>query len=179
MQKREEKTGSLDIESIKRLTGLQIPTAFAVMRYSARVKTEALLWFGFYKILNAFKKIFKKPIREKEDDVYQAIKDGIRCMKRETEISILFHFKNYRENIKFQYLFKLIETTSSHYFETLVNRFQAYNTDLVELTQLIDEKRIDKERVFKILRDTEEKALALYKRIDQINNVLTEISDGG
>jgi len=29
------------------------------------------------------------------------------------------------------------------------------------------------------LRDTEEKALALYKRIDQINNVLTEISDGG
>lgn len=178
MQKREGKTGSLDIESIKRLSGLQIPTAFAVMRYSARVKTEAVLRFGFYKILNTFKKIFKKPIREKEDDVYQAIKDGIRCMKRETEISILFHFKNYRENIKFQYLFKLIETASSHYFETLVNRFQAYNTDLVELTQLIDEKRIDKERVFKILRDTEEKILNIYKRIDKIDSALTGISDG-
>ncbi|MBA4366822.1 MAG: hypothetical protein C0403_04200 [Desulfobacterium sp.] len=177
VQNLEEKTGSPDIESIKRLTGLQIPTAFAVMRYSARVKTEAVLRLGFYKILNAFKKIFKKSIREKEDDVYQAIKDGIRCMKRETEISILFHFKNYRENIKFQYLFKLIETTSSYYFEALLSRFQAYNTDLVELTQLIDEKRIDKERVFKILRDTEAKSFDIYKRIDKINRTLTEISD--
>lgn len=174
----EEKTGSPDIETIKRLTGLQIPTAFAVMRYSARIKTEAVLRFGFYKILNAFKKLIKKSVREKKDDVYQAIKDGVRCMKRETEISILFHFKNYRENIKFQYLFKLIETMSSHYFETLLSRFQAYNTDLAELTQLIDEKRIDKERVFKILRDTEVKAFDVCKRIDKINRALIEVANG-
>lgn len=172
-----EKTEKPDMESIKRLSGLQIPTAFAVMRYSARVKTEAVLWFGFYKILNVFKKMLKRPVREKEDDVYQALKDGIRRMKRETEQSILFHFKNYRENIKFQYLFTLIESTASHYAEMLFNRFQAYNTDLVELTQLIDEKRIDKERVFAILKDTETASLEVHKRIKKVNESVTEISD--
>jgi hypothetical protein len=172
------KAGSPDIESIKRLTGMKIPIIFAVMRYSTRIKTEAVLRLGFYKILNVFKKIFKKPVRGKEDDVYQALEDGVRRMKRETELSILFHFKNYRENIKFQYLFKMVDTVSAHYFEALLSRFQAYNTDLVELTQLIDEKRIDKERVFTILKDTEAASLEVHRRIEKVNVALTEIAGG-
>jgi len=168
---------STDIESIKRLIGLRIPAAAANMRYSARIKTEAVLRFGFYKILKVFKKIIKKPYREKEDDVYQALRDGIRRMKRETENSILFHFKNYRENIKFQYIFKLVEVVSNSYYEVLLDRFQAYNTDLSELTDLIGEKRIDKERVYKILKETETASNEIIKRIDRMDRDMADTNE--
>ncbi|MBW1898719.1 MAG: hypothetical protein JRI61_06620 [Deltaproteobacteria bacterium] len=162
-----------DIKSIKRIIDLRIPAAVANMRYSVRIKTEAVLRFGIYKILKVFKKVIKKPHREKEDDVYQALRDGIRRMKRETENSILFHFKNYRENIKFQYIFKLIEVVSNSYYEALLDRFQAYNTDLSELTDLIGEKRIDKERVYKLLKETETASNEIIKRIDSVDGDMT------
>ncbi|MFO7560738.1 MAG: dynamin family protein [Desulfobacterales bacterium] len=163
-----------DIESTKRLIGLRIPAASATMRYSARIKTEAVLRLGFYKILKAFKKLIKKPYRAKEDDVYQALQDGIRRMKRETENSIIFHFKNYRENIKFQYIFKLVDVVSNSYYEILLDRFQAYNTDLSELTDLIGEKRIDKERVYKILKEMETESNEMIKRMNRMDRDMTD-----
>ena len=168
---------SPDIESIKRLIGLRIPAAAATMHYSARIKTEAVLRFGFYKILKVFKKIIKKPHREKEDDVYQALRVGIRRMKREMENSILFHFKNYRENIKFQYIFKLVDVVSNSYYEILLDRFQAYNTDLSELTDLIGEKRIDKERVYKILKEMETASNEMIKRINRVDRDMADINE--
>jgi hypothetical protein len=158
-----------DIESIKRLTDLRIPAAAATMHYSAAIRTEAVLRLGFYRILKIFKKIIKKPHREKEDDVYQALRDGVRRMKREMENTILFHFKNYRENIKFQYIFKLVDMVSNSRYEVLLERFQAFNTDLSELAGLIGEKRIDKERVCTVLKETETATNEIMKRIGNVD----------
>jgi hypothetical protein len=59
-------------------------------------------------------------------------------MKGETENAIIFHFKNYRENFKFQYAFKLVDFSSAHLHSALLEKLRAYDTDLTELTQVME-----------------------------------------
>jgi len=157
-----------DIETVKRIFGLKISPAVAVMQYSARIKTEAVLRFGFYSVLNLFRKILKKPVQGKQADAILALKDGIRRMKRETERSIVSHFKNYRENIKFQYIFKLADAVSNRYYDILTERFQTYITELALLISLVNQKRIDKEQLFNILKEIDDDVQKIRIRISKV-----------
>ena len=42
--------------------------------------------------------------------------------KPETEKAVVFHFKNYRENLKFQYMFVLADAIARMMSETLISR---------------------------------------------------------
>ncbi|UCD33716.1 MAG: dynamin family protein [Desulfobacterales bacterium] len=139
------------IDPIKDITGLTIPPAVATMRYTAGIKTEAVMRLGFYTILKVFKKLLKKSIRDSSEGELLALKYSILRMKRETERSVVFHFKDYRENIKFQYIFKLVEAVSNSHYQTLLNRFQSHASDLSDIVDLIDNKKIDKEHASDIL----------------------------
>ena len=50
----------LDMDAIKTETGLTLPPLVAAMRYSARIKTEAMMRLGAYSFIGLFKKILKK-----------------------------------------------------------------------------------------------------------------------
>ncbi len=163
------------MESVKMMAGLKVPAASAMMRYSARVKTEAFMRLGFYAMVNVLKKILKKPILKEKQDAFQALEDGVRRLKRETEQSVLYYFKNYKENIKFQYLFKLVEVIAAALHQRMIDRFQAYITDLSALTDLLDEKRIDKERIHGILEDVGRKAEASSATIASLDSKLTKL----
>ncbi len=172
----EEGLNMLDMTSIKGQRGLHIPPVVAIMRYSARIKTEAIMHLGFYSILTLYRRIFKKSVKNKKEESVLALKQGVKRMKHETEQSILFHMKNYQENIKFQYLFKLTEAVADNYYEVLLDRFQAYITDLSQVTTLIGEKRIDKEQVYKILHEME---LDLQNLSLSINGFSDELYETG
>lgn len=159
---------SPDIEAVKGISGLKVNPAAAVMRYSARVKTEAVLRFGFYSVLNLFKKVLKKPARDRKSDAVLALKDGIRRMKREAEESIVFHFKNYRENIKFQYILKLSDAVSKRYYDILTERFETYITELDAFTSLVNQKRIDKTRLFNVLKEIDEDVRNINASIGEV-----------
>ncbi len=162
----------LDIEGIKNRKNLHIPPAIAVMRYSARIKTEAIVHLGFYSIAALYRRIFKKSAGPNKEELFLALKQGVKRMKYETEQSLLFHMKNYRENIKFQYLFKLTEAVADSFYEILLDRFQAYITDLSQVTSLLSEKRIDKERIYTILHEMEADLNKLGKEISGLNSEL-------
>jgi hypothetical protein len=140
----------------------------AVMRYSARTKTEAVLRFGFYGMLNFIRKVLKKPTQDRKADAKRALKDGIQRMKHETEKSIASHFKNYRENIKFQYVFKLVDAFSNRYYNILTERFHAYISELTSLTSLVDQKRIDKKQLFNILKEIDVDIQEISNRINEV-----------
>jgi predicted transcriptional regulator len=100
-------------------------------------------------------------------------------MKRETEKSVVFHFKDYQENIKFQYIYKLIEAASNSLYETLVDRFQVYGTDLSDIVELINNKLINKQQASEILKNMEQASVGINGRINIIrekiaSNGLTE-----
>ena len=138
------------------------------MRYTAKIKTEAVMRLGFYTVVKVFKRLLKKPIGSHNEEAVLALKDGVLRMKRETEKSILFHFKDYRENLKFQYIFKLVEAVSNSHHQALLDRFRAYVADLSDIVGLISNKRIDKEQAFEILKEMEMTSKKINNRISKV-----------
>jgi len=127
-----------------------------------------------------FKKLLKKPIQSKNEQEVLALKDGVLRMKRETEKSVVYHFKDYQENIKFQYIYKLIEAASNSLYEALTDRFRAYVADLSNIVELINNKLIDKQQASEILKEMEQTSIGIDERINIIREKieLIELTDG-
>ncbi|MBW1820988.1 MAG: hypothetical protein JRI92_04355 [Deltaproteobacteria bacterium] len=146
-----------DMDSIKETSRLKMPPVITFIRYSAKIKTEAVMKLGFLSVIRIFKKIIKKPISENNSDEIEALKSGIRRMKRETEKSIIFHLNDYRENVKFKYLIKLVDVVSGVLDQELLRGFNNYADDLLRLNERINSKKVDKklthEILAKIMRD--------------------------
>jgi len=157
-----------DPESLKQLTGLKIPPLIAMMHYTTKVKTEAIMRLGFYAVVNVFKKLFKKPVQNKNSKEFLALKDAVSQIKNEIEKSVTLLFKDYKENLKFQYFFKLVEMVSNNFYQVLLDHFQAYVTDLSEISNFINEKRIDKERVSGTLKNMEVTCKEINERIESV-----------
>jgi hypothetical protein len=155
-----------DMEAIKGIIGLKLPPAVTSMRYSHQIKTEAVLRLGFYRIISGLKKLFRKTTKDQYSEAILALKKSVVRMKRETERSILFHFKDYRENIKFQYIFKLVEAVSNSLYDSLFDRFQTYAEDLSKMVELADSNRSDKERASEILTEMRQVSEEINQRIE-------------
>ena len=175
LEKNQERIGLPDIDSIKGIAGLALPPAVASMNYTARVKTQAVIRLGFYTVLKFFKKFLKKPIQGKNEQEVLALKDGVLRVKRETEKSVVFHFKDYQENIKFQYIYKLIEVASNSLYESLIDRFRVYVTDLSDMVELINNKLVDKKQASEILKEMEQTSVRIDGRINIIREKLESI----
>ena len=80
----------------------------------------------------------------------------------------MFHFKNYRENIKFQYIFKLADAVSNRYYDILTEQFQTYITELTSLISLVNQKRIDKEQLFNILKEIDGEMEDINIKINEV-----------
>jgi len=141
------------MDAIKEASGLKIPPVITFIRYSAKIKTQAVMKLGFLSVLRIFKKIFKKPIVKKNSDEIEALRSGIRRMKRETEKTIVFHLNDYRENVKFKYLFNLVDIVSDTLGQELLYGFNNYTGDLSRLNERINIKQVDKKQTHEILEE--------------------------
>jgi GTPase SAR1 family protein len=166
-----------DISTIKSITGLTLPPLAAYMRYTAKMKTEATMRLGLYKVLKIFKRFLKKPIQGKSEGEINALRDGVLRVKREMEKSVISHLKDYQENIKFQYIYKLVEAESNSLYETLLDRFQVYGADLSSIVDLINNKMIDREQTDETMKtmafncsEMGEKINGLRERIETIDS---------
>lgn len=168
LQKRPPKINLPDMDSIKSMIGLSLPPAEASLRYTARMKTEAVVRLGFYTAVKIFKRLIKKPVQRKNEGEILALKDGVLQMKRETERSIIFLFKDYQENLKFQYIFKLVEAVSNKLYDALLDRFQAYVADLSNVVDLISNKKLDKQRTSELLKEMELISQEISQRITAV-----------
>jgi GTPase SAR1 family protein len=157
----EEHRTLLDLEEVKKVAGLKLPAAATSMRYSAKVRTEAVVRLGVYRVLKLFKKAFRKPLKNEHEEQMLALADGVKRMKGETEAALIFHFKNYRENFKFQYAFKLVDFATAHIHRTLLERLRAYETDLTELTGVMETRGDQRERMIALM----DKATAELQKI--------------
>ena len=141
-----------DIGTIKSITGITLPPVAAYMRYTAKMKSEATMRLGLYKVVSIFKKLLKKPIQGQNEGEIFALRDSVLRMKGEMEKSVISHLKDYQENIKFQYIYKLVDAESDTFYESLLDRFQVYGTDLSDILDLIDDKMIDREETSEMMK---------------------------
>lgn len=152
---------SIDIHELKRTTGLELPPAAATMNYSTAIRTEAVMRLGAYHFWQRFKRLLRRPAQNDAASAVSALKSAVRRMKSETRESILFHFKNYRENLKFQYIFKLVDTVSQHIHDSMTERFHDYAKDLSQMTALTTARQEDRIRL-------SEDVLAVASEIEDI-----------
>ncbi len=164
-----------DLETIRKMAGLSLPPAAATMRYSAQIKTEAVMRFGFYKIVNLVKKAMKKSADKVHQEQFLALASGVKRMKRETERSILFHLKDYKENIKFQYMLKLADSAAAALYSQMLERFQHHGADLSKLVDLMVEQRLDKEKVSASLDRMGETSRRLQEKIGHLKADLHQL----
>jgi len=165
-----------ELEAIRKMAGLSLPPAAATMRYSAQIKTEAVMRFGFYKIVNLVKKAMKKTEDKAHGEQFLALTSGIKRMKRETERSILFHMKDYRENIKFQYMLKLADAAASALYSQVQERFQHHGADLSRMVDLMGEEWLDKEALSASLAKMGEASRALQDKISSLRSDLEQLN---
>lgn len=154
--------------AIKRTAGVQFPPAVMTMQYSAKIKTEAVLRLGFYTVLTLLKRVFKKPMQSEREKEINALSDSIRRMRREMQESVVSHFIDYKENIKFQYIIKLVDAVSNTVKETLLNRFQSYVDSLLQMMSLIDTKQLDEAHASEVLDEMEGRTTEIQADLQQI-----------
>jgi GTPase SAR1 family protein len=146
---------SVDMEGLKRRDALSAPPLVSTFRYTAKIRTEAIMRRGFYNVVKILKKLMKKPIQNEKEGELFALKDGVKRIKKETESSIVFHLKDYKENLKFQYLYKLVDSVSENLLETLLDLFNVFTTDMSEMAGLVDAEQSAKEKAVEILKSME------------------------
>jgi len=149
---RPETTGVPSIESLLSSSGIRMTSLSATIGYTARIRTEAILRHGFYRVVTGFKKILKKPVVSGEEDL-RALKEGMVRIKRETRQALAFHLKDYQENLKFKYLFSLAETATQRLSQAVTEQLQAYSADFGTLADRLSSKQEDKQRAAAALAD--------------------------
>ncbi len=158
----------VDINSAKQINKITLPAATAMIRYSAKIKTEAIMRLGFYKMLRWFRKYLNKNPQQPQQDVILALKDGMRRAKRETQKSLLFHIEDYKENIKFQYVFKLVDAVANRLYEDQVAQFQAFGSDLGKLTDCVMKRKQDKKMILNHIQSLQKQLNRLQHRLESI-----------
>jgi hypothetical protein len=147
-----EGIGLPSIETLLQHAGLSVPPLATTIAYTARIRTHAVLRRGVYRAVSGFKKIMKKPVTHGEDDV-RAIQEAMRAIKRETRQSLEFHLKDYQENLKFKYLFRLAEMVARGYEQAVGQQLQAYSADFGVLADRLGTQQGDREKAAALLAD--------------------------
>ena len=89
-------------------------------------------------------------------------------VKRETEKSIISHFKDYKENIKYQYVLRLVDAVAGQLHEELTERLNVYASDLSMFVDRINNKRIDKEHLSRTMNELVLSTERVSSRIDTL-----------
>lgn len=147
-----------DLDAVKSGIALRLPSMAISLQYSARIRSEAVARLGCYTLRSWIVRLFKKTLPNRKEDEVHALKDGMARIKQETERSIVSHFTDYRENLKFQYLFKLADAAFAALLACLMDRFDAYSMDVTRLSLEADGHQNNKDRMSQSLNDLRSKA---------------------
>ena len=91
-------------------------------------------------------------------------------MKKETIKSIFENFQDIRENIKFQYFYKLLDQSSEILIQSLSNSLKVLNTDLKKMSKLNDLEEDKKDKLICQLADLKSASLNIIKELNIIKN---------
>jgi hypothetical protein len=163
------------VESIKRIANLSPPPAQNTMRYSAMIRSDAVLRLGFYAAVRFIKGVLRKQTTPGEERL-NALRDGVKGIKRETEKSLRAHFMDYRENLKFQYLNKLADHVSAYVFETLTDRFNLYDTDLSGLEKLLQGRDSGRQDIISKLKSLRTERDGIFGALQRAESEMAEFA---
>jgi len=166
----------LDMDAIKRLAGVELPSTTAVLQYYSKVKAETFVRLGLYSAKKFFRKMIRKPLEDEKEGEVHALQDAARLIKIETEKSIMFHFENYRENFKFQYMSRLLVTSSEHLHQRLTERLQSYSSDMKSMEGVIRKKGADRDELIAFLDRATHSVELMQRSVDSVRDSIGRVN---
>ena len=140
----------LDLDYIKKLYKIALPSIKSALEYSIMLGTETVLRFGIYKFWTHIKSILK---REKEEsdtkEKIKALEDGLKKIKRQSLESIQFSILNYKENLKYQYAIALIDSCKQYLIEKMDEYLRQNIESFLHMERQIKKEEFDKELFLK------------------------------
>ncbi|OQY11397.1 MAG: hypothetical protein B6I31_05030 [Desulfobacteraceae bacterium 4572_19] len=121
-----------DTEALKKLLGLKLPSNVIPVRYSAKIRTEAVMRFRFYKIVNFVRRVLHKPVKKDQNESYLALYGNVLGLKRETKKAVKQYIVSYKETLKLEYFTKFVDALSNSINENVLDMLKLYVTDLQE-----------------------------------------------
>ncbi len=163
---------SPSVASVKSDTGLSIPTLTTTMRYTARIKTEAILRLGLYNTVKSVKKLLKKPVSDRPDSALRSLDHSVQRIKEQMKESIRDQFMDYKENLKYQYVFRLVDTISSRLYESLTDRMRTFSGSLQDMKGLVDNERVAKDQLVEQFASMQTSLSLLVEKIANIEQLV-------
>lgn len=173
-QRPSKRVQSPDIALVKSDANLNIPPLVTTMRYSTRIKTDAILRLGFYGTLKTVRKLFKKKTGGELESAIRSLEDSVRRIKEEIQESITAHHMDYKENLKYQYLFKLVDMVSSTLYEALVDRVRAFTGSLSDISGLMENQRISRDQIVNEFVSLENLANGVLDKVREAERLVEE-----
>jgi GTPase SAR1 family protein len=162
-----ESTAIPGVASLLRNSGVGHPPLASALNYTARLRTEAVLRRGFYRVVSGFKKVLKRPVQTGEEDT-RALQEGLERIRRETLHSLIFQLEDYRENIKFKYLFMQIEMAAGRLSQAVAEQLHTYAADFGALAQGVNTRQEDKAQAVAVLASMSHECRRIQETIDQL-----------
>jgi len=163
-----------DIAMVKSDTNLSIPPLVTTMRYSVRIKTDAILRLGFYSTLKTVRKLFKKKTGGELESAMRSLEDSVRRIKEQIQESIAAHHVDYKENLKYQYLFKLADMVSSTLYEALVDRVRAFTGSLSDISGLMENQWVARDQIVEEFVSLENLVSGVLDKVRKVERLVGE-----
>lgn len=164
--------GVPSVETFLRNSGLSLPPLVTTIRYTTKIRTDAVLRRGLYRVVTGYKKILKKPVRSGEEDA-RALSIGMLRIKRETQHSLVFQLKDYQENLKFKYLFRLSEMVANRLSQAAAQLLQSYSSDFGTMVEHASTQQSDKERASVLLEDMNLRCQRIAEDLGRLKQTLS------
>lgn len=155
----------VDLISAKRILGLTYPGASFATAYSARIRVDALVSFGFYRLMEIFAKILKTGARTATTS---SLKKAEKQIKKEALRSVIEHLNSYRERVWKKYLFPLLKAVARDFQDKTMERFHLSHIETAEIETLMGEAREKKEYQLNRLGEIESVLHNVLGRIDSL-----------
>lgn len=151
-----------------------MPSFVSTLQFGADIRVESILKLGMYRGIRLLKKILKRPERDggPDRDTLLALANALRRIKKETRTSLVSSINGYKENLKYQYFYTVVDAMAGEMLEAAMDRFRVFSTDMSHLEGLVESAQDEKDRTVAVLRELADQSRRLRDSIGLIEKSL-------
>lgn len=139
---------AVDLETVKRIAGIEMPDLYLDPRYSGRIRAGSLAGFG----IDSMAQVLRKFLNKNETlSMERGFNRACARMKKEVLKSILKNLSDYESTLKNQYFYPLVEAYLRSFHEVLSERFRAGGIEIEKMEELVRKEQSEKDEQKKFL----------------------------
>ncbi|MCF8044724.1 MAG: hypothetical protein K9J83_02600, partial [Desulfarculaceae bacterium] len=155
----------VDLETVKRIAGIELPDLSLTARYSGRIRAESLAGFGIDSMVQVFRKFLN---RDETLSMEKGFNRACARMKKEALNSSLKSLLEYESVLKNQYFHPLIEASLRSFHDVLSERFRAGGMEIEKAEELVRKEKSEKQEQKALLETLGGNMDDLLDQIDRI-----------